>query len=176
MGDVHPEGNPHMQLDPHRVGKVAEKLSERLAQLDPANATFYQKNYQAFAARWQQAIKTWEQKAVPLKGVPVAVYHKGYAYLFSWLGIQEIVALEPKPGLPPSAGYLAEVKDKIAKQPVKMVIYSAYQSDQAANWLGEHAHIPVVMLPFTVGGDDRAKDLFGLFDDTIDRLLQGLKA
>lgn len=176
MGDVHPEGNPHMQLDPHRIATVAEKLSERLALLDPDNAKFYQQRYQDFAKRWQQAMKGWEAKAAPLKGVPVAVYHKGYAYLFHWLGIKEIVALEPKPGLPPSAGYLAEVKEKIAKQPVKMVLYSAYQSDQAANWLGENAHIPVVQLPFTVGGDDKAKDLFGLFDDTINRLLKGLKA
>ena len=176
MGDVHPEGNPHMQLDPYRIATVAKKLSERLALLDPANAAFYKQNYQEFAKRWQQAIKGWEAKAKPLKGVPVAVYHKGYAYLFHWLDIKEIVALEPKPGLPPSAGYLAEVKDKIAKQPVKMVIYSAYQSDQAANWLGANAHIPVVKLPFTVGGDDQAKDLFGLFDDTINRLLAGLKS
>jgi len=176
MGDVHPEGNPHMQMDPYRVGTVAKKLSERLAQIDPPNAAFYQKNYQAFAGRWGQAIKGWEAKAAPLKGVPVAVYHKGYIYLFHWLGIKEIVALEPKPGLPPSAGYLAEVKEKIAREPVKMVIYSAYQSDQAARWLGEHAHIPVVELPFTVGGDDRAKDLFSFFDDTIERLLNGLKS
>jgi zinc/manganese transport system substrate-binding protein len=176
MGDVHPEGNPHMQLDPHRIATVAEKLNERLALLDPTNAAFYQKNYQDFAKHWQQAMKAWEAKAAPLKGVPVAVYHKGYAYLFHWLGIKEIVALEPKPGLPPSAGYLAQIKEKIAKQPVKMVIYSAYQSDQAANWLGDNAHIPVVQLPFTVGGSDQAKDLFGLFDDTINRLLKGLKA
>ena len=176
MGDVHPEGNPHLQLDPHRIATVAEKLSERLALLDPANAAFYKQHYQEFAKRWQQAMTKWELRAAPLKGVPVAVYHKGYVYLFTWLGIHEIVALEPKPGLPPSAGYLAEVKDKIAKQPVKMVIYSAYQSDQAANWLGANAHIPVVKLPFTVGGDDQAKDLFGLFDDTIDRLLSGLKS
>jgi zinc/manganese transport system substrate-binding protein len=27
------------------------------------------------------------------------------------------------------------------------------------------------MLPFTVGGTDKAKDLFGLFDDTIERLV-----
>ena len=176
MGDVHPEGNPHLQLDPHRIATVAEKLSERLALLDPANAAFYKQHYQEFAKRWQQAMTKWELRAAPLKGVPVAVYHKGYVYLFHWLDIKEIVALEPKPGLPPSAGYLAEVKDKIAKQPVKMVIYSAYQSDQAANWLGANAHIPVVKLPFTVGGDDQAKDLFGLFDDTIDRLLSGLKS
>ena len=30
---------------------------------------------------------------------------------------------------------------------------------------------PVVMLPFSVGGSDGAKDLFGLFDDTLNRLL-----
>jgi zinc/manganese transport system substrate-binding protein len=28
-----------------------------------------------------------------------------------------------------------------------------------------------VKVPFTVGGSDRAKDLFGLFDDTVARLL-----
>jgi len=32
-----------------------------------------------------------------------------------------------------------------------------------------------VMLPFTVGGTDKAKDLFGLFDDTIARLLEVVK-
>jgi zinc/manganese transport system substrate-binding protein len=31
------------------------------------------------------------------------------------------------------------------------------------------------MMPFTVGGTDKAKDLFGLFDDTIQRLLGALK-
>jgi zinc/manganese transport system substrate-binding protein len=31
------------------------------------------------------------------------------------------------------------------------------------------------MLPYTVGGTERAKDLFGLFDDTIERLLKTVK-
>jgi zinc/manganese transport system substrate-binding protein len=176
MGDVHAQGNPHIQLDPHRIATVAQQLSQRLAQLDAANAAFYRQRYQDFAQRWQAAIKNWEAKAAPLKGLPVAVYHKEYIYLFNWLGIHEVVALEPKPGLPPSAGYLGEIKQKIAKQPVKLVLYSAYQSDQAPNWLGNAAHIPVVQLPFTVGGSDQAKDLFGLFDDTINRLLKGLKS
>lgn len=175
MGDVHAKGNPHVQLDPNRLSTIAQKLSDRLASLDSNNAAFYQQQYKVFNLRWQQAITRWEKKAAPLKGIPVAVYHKGYVYLLDWLGIKEIVTLEPKPGLPPSAGYLAEVKDIITRQPVKMVLYSAYQSDQAATWLGNEAHIPVIKLPFTVGGSEEAKDLFGLIDDTIDRLLAGLK-
>ena len=175
LGDIHAKGNPHVQLDPRRIASIAKKLSERLASLDSDNAAFYAQRNKDFQQRWSQAIAAWQKKAAPLKGVPVAVYHKGYVYLFDWLGLKEIVTLEPKPGLPPSAGYLAEVKEKIAKQPVKMVLYSAYQSDQASSWLGHEAHIPVVQLPFTVGGSEQAKDLFGLIDDTINRLLGGLK-
>jgi zinc/manganese transport system substrate-binding protein len=33
-----------------------------------------------------------------------------------------------------------------------------------------------VQLPFTVGGSDKAKDLFGLFDDTLARLLAAASA
>jgi zinc/manganese transport system substrate-binding protein len=32
-----------------------------------------------------------------------------------------------------------------------------------------------VVVPFTVGGTEKAKDLFGLFDDTLQRLLEGAK-
>lgn len=176
MGDVHPEGNPHVQLDPRRIASIADKLSARLAQVDPANATYYRQRHAEFAQRWQQAIQRWQAMAVPLKGLPVAVYHQDFVYLFQWLGIKQVVALEPKPGIPPSAGYLAEVKEKLVQQPVKLVLYTAYQSEQAPNWLGHAANIPVVQLPFTVGGSDQARDLFGLFDDTINKLLQGVKS
>ncbi|MBK8579829.1 MAG: zinc ABC transporter substrate-binding protein, partial [Candidatus Accumulibacter sp.] len=58
-------------------------------------------------------------------------------------------------------------------QPVKMVLRAAYQSDRASQWIAERARINAVVLPFTVGGDGAAKDLFSLFEDTIQRLLKG---
>jgi zinc/manganese transport system substrate-binding protein len=54
-----------------------------------------------------------------------------------------------------------------------MVIRAAYQSPRASEWVAERAKVNAVALPFTVGGTDGAKDLFGLFDDTIARLLKG---
>ncbi|MCE3285606.1 MAG: zinc transporter substrate-binding protein, partial [Steroidobacteraceae bacterium] len=42
---------------------------------------------------------------------------------------------------------------------------------KAAEWLASRVHAPVVTLPFSVGGTPGAKDLFGLFDDTLARLL-----
>jgi zinc/manganese transport system substrate-binding protein len=35
--------------------------------------------------------------------------------------------------------------------------------------------MPVVELPYTVGGSPQAKDLFSLYDDTLARLLGALK-
>ena len=40
-GDVHPLGNPHVQLDPVRMADIAQALAERLAKLDAAHARRY---------------------------------------------------------------------------------------------------------------------------------------
>jgi zinc/manganese transport system substrate-binding protein len=172
-GDVHPGGNPHIQTDPRNIARVAGPLAARLAELDPQNATYYQARYKAFADRWSAAIANWERQAAPLKGVPIVVQHKAFTYLEEWLGLKEVAALEPKPGVEPTTAHLTDVLATLQRQPVKMVIRAAYQSDRASQWIAERAKINAVMLPFTVGGDEAAKDLYGLFDDTIARLLKG---
>jgi zinc/manganese transport system substrate-binding protein len=174
-GDVHPLGNPHIQTDPRNIARIAGPLSARLAELDAPNAAYYQARYKAFAERWTAAIARWEREAVPLKGVAVLVQHKGFPYLLDWLGMKEVAALEPKPGVEPTIAHLSEILETVQRQPVKMVIRAAYQSDRASQWIAERAKINVVALPFTVGGDDAAKDLFSLFDDTIQRLLKGMQ-
>jgi zinc/manganese transport system substrate-binding protein len=172
-GDVHAAGDPHIQTDPRNIARVAGALSARLAELDPGNAAFYQTRYKAFADRWNAAIARWEKEAAPLRGVAILVQHKAFTYLIAWLGMKEVASLEPKPGVEPTIAHLSEVLETVQRQPAKMVIRAAYQSDRASQWIAERAKINAVVLPFTVGGDDAAKDLFGLFDDTVQRLVKG---
>jgi zinc/manganese transport system substrate-binding protein len=174
-GDIHPGGNPHIQADPRNIAVVADALAKRLAQIDPPNAAAYQSRHADFAARWSAAVAKWEQQAAPLRGITAVQHHKNMTYLFNWLGIREAGTLEPKPGIEPSAAHLAELLAQLQQKPAKMVVRAAYQDGRASEWLAERAKIPAVSLPFTVGGNDRAKDLFGLFDDTIGRLLGALK-
>jgi zinc/manganese transport system substrate-binding protein len=103
MGDIHPLGNPHIQLDPRNVAAVAKALTARLTAIDPADADYY------------------------------------------------------------------------AATPPKLILLNAYNDPKAANWLSERVHAPAVVLPFSVGGSKEAKDLFGLFDDTIEKLLGAAK-
>lgn len=174
-GDVHAAGNPHIQQNPHNIARVAEALTKRLSEIDAANAAYYQARFKDFSARWNAAIPKWEQQAASLKGVPVVEHHKNMEYLLHWLGMRVVGTLEPKPGVEPSAAHLSAMLNQLQRQPAKMVLRAAYQDGRASQWLAEHARIPAVVLPFTVGANENAKDLFGLFDDTIQRLLQATK-
>jgi zinc/manganese transport system substrate-binding protein len=171
QGDVHPAGNPHIVLDPRNIAKVAEVLAARLTQLDAANADFYTARIKDFQERWRDATQHWEKQAVPLKGMAIVVYHKDLSYLIRWLGMREVGTLEPKPGVPPTTGHLSELLARLAREPARAIVRSAYNDPKAADWLAERAKIPVVVLPYTVGGNEQVKDLFELFDDTIRRLL-----
>ena len=171
QGDVHGSGNPHIQMNPHNIARVAEALAERLVELDPAHRAEYAAGYRQFQQRWNEAIAGWEQRATPLRGVTVVTHHKDMVYLLDWLGMQEIGNLEPKPGLEPSSAHLARLLEQLRQQPARMVLRTPYQSEQASAWLAENAHIKAVMLPNTVGGSDAASSLFTLFDDILTRLL-----
>lgn len=174
-GDVHAGGNPHIQNDPRNILKVGEALTARMVQLDAANAAEYQANFKNFTERWKAAMTKWEASAAPLRGMHVVTQHKAFPYLYDWLGIVEVATLEPKPGVEPAVSYLAQVMADVVTQKPRMVIRAAWNSPQPAEWFSEHAHIPAVVLPFTVGGSDQAKDLFSFFDDTLAQLLRANK-
>jgi zinc/manganese transport system substrate-binding protein len=175
LGDIHPAGNPHVHTDPRNIARVAEVLAQRLAQLDPADAATFKSRADSFKARWQSAIRRWEHDGARLKGVPVVVFHKDFSYFIRWMGMREVGSLEPKPGIPPTPAHLAGLVEQMKSAPAKAILYSPYNDPKAAQFLSERTAIPAVMVPFTVGGSDRAGDLFGLFDDTIARLLAVVK-
>ena len=172
-GDVHPEGNPHLHLDPRNIARVAAALAERLALLDPGAGGEFERRHADFTARWQAALARWKSQAEPLAGVPVVVQHKSWPYLSAWLRLREVQTLEPRPGVEPSASHLQRVLASLESTPARMVLVATYQDPRAAQWLAQRTGLPVVSLPFTVGATPGAGDLFGLFDDTIARLLQG---
>lgn len=174
MGDVHAQGNPHLHFDPMRLLQVATALTSKMAQLDPASEAHYQQSLADFTARWQAAIPRWEEQARGLQGKKVIAYHSSFRYLFNWLGIEQVADLEPKPGLAPTSGHLASLLTRAEQGDILAVVVASYQDERGAKWLGEKAHLPVLMLPMSVGGNDSSKDLFSLYDSVIS-LLNGVK-
>lgn len=171
MGHVHPEGNPHIQLDPNNIKIIAEVLADRLFIIDPDNASQYQSQLETFVQKWDQALQKWNNDKASLRGKKIVVYHNSWAYLLKWLGVKSVVSLEPKPGLPPTAAHLETVLKTVKDENISAIIVAPFENKDAANWLSKKSGIPVIELPFTVGGNKETNNLFSLFDETI-RLLK----
>jgi zinc/manganese transport system substrate-binding protein len=170
-GDIHPLGNPHVQTNPHNIAQIAVALAQRMGELDGDNAAVYQSGLADFLQHWDEAIESWEARAEPLRGKRVITHHKSWVYLERWLGLVEVANLEAVPGLPPTAGHLSQLVSRFEQGGADFIIRSPYQDDRASSWLSERTGIPALELPLTVGGTDRATDLFSWFDDIIDILL-----
>lgn len=175
QGDMHPQGNPHVQMNPHNILAISSELSRRMTLLDPANEREYTQRTEDFQSRWQAAIEAWEKRALPLSGRRVVCHHKSWVYLEDWLNLEEVATLEPVPGIPPTTAHLSELLALLGTDGTgaDRIIRAPFQSDKASLWLEGRTGIPAVMLPLTVGGSEGAQDLFSLFDDILDRLLEG---
>lgn len=170
QGDVHGAGDPHVQLDPRRLLPIAEALTARLQALDADGAAVYAQRGRDWQAKWKANLARWEKEAAPLRGVPMVTQHRP-PYLVDWLGLVNVATLEPKPGVEPSGAHLAQLAATLAKTPARLIVRAAYHDARPANWLAEKSGLPVAVIPFTVGGSEAARDLVGLYDDTIHRLL-----
>ncbi len=174
QGDLHPQGNPHIQMNPHNIALVAQALGLRMAEIDPDNADGYIKGTEDFLQRWREAMAGWEARAQALAGKRIVCHHQSWIYLEAWLKLEEVATLEPVPGIPPSATHLSALLKELGTDGngADWIIRAPFQSDKASDWLEERTGIPAVMLPLTVGGTEGANDLFGLFDDVLNRLLE----
>jgi len=171
-GDIHAQGNPHVHLDPENILKIARALSERLAEISPDNAEYFQSRLEAFQARWRDAIMDWEARASVLRGELVVVHHREWVYLLNWLGMQQLAALEPKPGVPPTAGHLASLQARLKGEKPLVIVRSPINDPEPSEWLSNRTGVAQLVLPYTVGSTENSKDLLSLFEEIVSRLLR----
>lgn len=167
QGDIHPQGNPHIHLNPHNISRIAKKLTERLIGQDPANEIDYKSWLEDFLRRWANAVEDWENRPQPLAGLQLVSHHRSFSYLADWLDLSIVANLEPKPGIPPSGSHLAKLLEQLSPRPPAAVIRTPYANEKPSAWLSERLSVPATVLPYTVGGAESATDLFGLFDTTL---------
>jgi zinc/manganese transport system substrate-binding protein len=171
QGDVHPQGNPHIHLNPGNIRRVADALAERLTTLDPGNSSHYETRLADFQTRWQDATQRWEDRAFDLQGMRLASHHRSFSYLADWLELDIVATLESKPGVPPSGAQLATLLEQLTPNPPLGVIRTPYENEKPSRWLAERLDIAEIKLPYTIGGTDNSSDLFSLYDETI-RMLE----
>jgi zinc/manganese transport system substrate-binding protein len=169
MGDVHPEGDPHIHLDPKRVPAVMEALAVRLKQIAPGLENDIRRRHLQWRVQWNLKKARWQEAAEKLAGTGVVVQHANFDYLLRWLGVKAVLDLEPKPGLPPSASHLSKLLAEPELAKVSAILIALYQDDRPANWLSGRTGLPVLTLPGTV--TDEHKTLSEVISHIVTSLL-----
>jgi zinc/manganese transport system substrate-binding protein len=167
LGDVHPEGNPHIYFDPLRMGVAAVALAERMAELDPANGDAFQDNARGFAERMERETATWQER---VRGAPgVLLYHKDASYLAARLGVPVLGYVEALPGIPPTARHIQQlVSDLRGREGV--VFHMVYEQAQGPERIGSELGWPVFRMHNNVPIDGTADDYVALIESWVARM------
>lgn len=161
QGDVHPLGNPHIQLDPVRMADVAVALAERLAKLDPKNASRYRQNAQLFKADVYTKMPQWQKLAANSTGV--LLYHKDATYLLARFNIPLLGYIEPLAGIPPSASHLLGlVKQYKGKKGV--ILHTIYQGHAGIAQLAQQLGWPHIALALEPANNSNQQAYFMLIE------------
>ncbi|HET7499221.1 MAG TPA: metal ABC transporter substrate-binding protein [Candidatus Eisenbacteria bacterium] len=173
-GDIHPLGNPHYYLDPKALEVVADHLANVFSGLDPANAAEYAANAKAFDERMETSLKKWETEMAPYRGATIVPYHLNFIYFANRFGLKLFGTVEPKPGIPPNAHYIAQLSEDMKKSGVKVVTYQPYYNADAAKQLAKRAGGVAVEVPTEAGGVPGTDDVFSKFDFIVSSLTRAL--
>ena len=174
-GDVHPFGNPHYWLNPENGKIIAQNISDRLSQLDPANAEFYAKNLEEFNHQLENKLKIWQQLMEPHKGTKIITYHRTWGYFSDHFGLTVVDQIEPKPGIPPTPSHTLDVIRKIKEQKIKVIIVEPFYDLKTPQSIAQKSGAKLLVLPTSVGGVPEATDYFQLFDYNLKMLLPNLQ-
>jgi zinc/manganese transport system substrate-binding protein len=175
MGDIHVYGNPHYEFSPEAMRTVvARNIMEGLSRVDSAHASTYRANYNSLSQRIQEAEGRWKAKLAPYRGRSVVTYHKTFPYLLQYFGLREFGNVEPKPGIKPSAGHVAEVAREMKANGVKVIIAESYRSRQFSDLLARLSGGTVVPIPGGVGGERGIDSYFSLMDAIVNRIAQAM--
>lgn len=149
QGDIHPGGNPHYLPDPRRAVLVVQGIAERLASLYPAHAEAFRNRAQSFNDRLKRfaEAETARFAQLPRADVEVVAYHRSLIYLFDWLGLTQIATLEPRPGIPPDPGHVAQVLRLMRQHEIRAIVQEEFYPNQTAKTVAQLANATLVVLP-----------------------------
>src|SRR3989454_2566596 len=164
MGDVHPYGNPHFTLDPENGKTIASTIADTFSRVDPSNEAVYRSNLQKFNERLDKKLAEWKKLMEPYRGTKVVTYHKSFDYFLERFGLDLAGTIEPKPGIEPSPSYVSSLIPKLKASGVKLVIIEPFRPRKTPEYVANNIGAKVLLLPGSVGGNEKVKDYFSLFD------------
>ena len=164
MGDVHPLGNPHYWLDPENGRRIAKGIADKFAEMQPADAAYFQQRYADFDKRLGEAEKGWSAKMAAYRGRKIVTYHRSWPNFCERYGLDVVDYIEPRPGIPPTPSHTLEVINTMKRENIKLIFVEPYFDLRTPNSIASATSGQVVQIMPSVGGVKEITNYFQLFD------------
>jgi zinc/manganese transport system substrate-binding protein len=175
-GDVHPLGNPHYWLDPDNGRRIARGIANKLSDLDPDDAAYFQQRFQDFDKRLSVAEQKWDALMRPYRGRKVVTYHRSFPNFAKHFGLDVIGYVEPRPGIPPTPSHTIAMIQLMKREKCTVVLVEPYFDLKTPQSIGRETGAQVVVYLPSVGGEKQVTTYFGLFDYDLGLLINAFQA
>src|SRR5215813_11938306 len=175
LGDVHPLGNPHINLDPVEGKAMARAIADGLARNDPEHEAIFKKNLAAYLAMLDAAIARWQHETMPLRGVKFISYHPDLIYFAERFGMEPAGTIEIRPGVDPTPSHIVALEERMQREGVKLVVRERHYPAGLAETVAQRTGAKLIELPVMVGGVPEAKDYVSFIDYNVRTMLKAVQ-
>lgn len=176
LGDQHPMGNPHYNLDPVSMKEAARAMEEGFAQNYPEDQSVFKRNLEALEADLDANIARWTREAAPLKGKKLVSYHPDMVYFAERFGMEPVGTIEIRAGVDPTPSHIEDLIDRMKREKVDVVIRERHYPAGLAETIAQRTGAKLVELPAMANGVAEAKDYVGLIDYNLHALLKAVQS
>lgn len=174
LGDQHPMGNPHYNLDPVRMKDAARAIADGFARNDPEHEATYKKNLKTYVATLDTAIARWQQEAAPLKGKTLVSYHPDMIYFAERFGMEAVGTIELRAGVDPTPSHVEDLEKMMREEKVTFVVRELHYPAGLAETIAQNTGATLVQLPAMAGGLPQTQDYISFIDYNLRTMLNAL--
>ena len=173
-GDSHSD-DPHIWLDPVDFAKLADAVSAKLQQIDPAHAADYRANQAALDAELGKLDADYRSGLAQCRRKEIVTSHAAFGYLAERYGLTQIPISGLSPEDEPSAAHLAKIQDLIKTKGVTTVFFETLASPKTAQTLAADTGTKAAVLDPIEGVQDPSKqDYLSVMRDNLAALRTAL--
>jgi ABC-type Zn uptake system ZnuABC Zn-binding protein ZnuA len=178
----HPEGDPHMWMNPLKAINYVEQIRDGLSQADPAGKVYYAQNATAYIARLQ-ALDQWVRSQVnqlPVNKRLLVTNHDALGYFAQAYDFKIIGAVIPSvtTDASPSAEQLAGLIDTIKKSGAPAIFLDIGENRKLADQIASETGAKVVTdlyVESTSGSDGPAPTYIDMIKYDVTTIIAALK-
>ncbi|MEO0080374.1 MAG: metal ABC transporter substrate-binding protein [candidate division WOR-3 bacterium] len=173
-GHSHPEGNPHIWLDPEIARAAVGLIAGALSKVDTAGQRFYEQQAQNYSFRLDSATRVLQEVVARLPNRKIVTVHESWPYFCRRFGFEAVAALEPLPGQEPSAREMVELSAGMKAESVRVIVVEPQHNRDVADALARETGGQVVVLSSVTGGLKGTESYLQLLDYNVRTLAQAL--